>query len=162
MARLSPQRRAEIWQRHIDRYFEQHGDLDGAAVDALNAARSALTPSLLSNPTPADRAAMHQAAAQVQAALGKDETNFLLYQLGPRDNTFASAEPLSMKVASFVRNTLIADHRNWDCECHGSWGCGGWLVCTTQESMSVGRGVADVRLGMGRHLRRDVRGVLTV
>ena len=133
MKRLTPDRRSAIWQAHLERYIQEHSSLDDATVDALRVAQKALTPQLLSDPGPADRAAIHDAAADVVKRLGKEQADFLLYRIGPPDNTVATAEPLSMKLASVVRNTFVAFARNWDCECAMSWGCGGWSMCTTEE-----------------------------
>ena len=132
MSRLSPERRAAVWQRHVEQYIQEHS-LDEATVGALRGAQKALTPQLLSDPGPADRAAIHDTAAEVVRLLGKEEADFLLYRIGPRDNTVATAEPLSMKLASAVRNTFIAYARNWDCECSMGWGCSGWSICTNEE-----------------------------
>jgi hypothetical protein len=135
MARLPPAARSVVWQRHIQQYLNRHPELDDTAVVALKAAQSALTPRALSEPTTEDRASLNAAADQVQALLGKDEALYLLHQLGPRDGTFASAEPITMKLASFVRNQFVVSARDGDCGCASGWGCGGYsLYCSNEET----------------------------
>lgn len=133
MVRLSPIRRSAVWQRHIQQYIKQHPELDGSAVGALQAAQSALTPQLLSDPTPADRDALNAAAEQVQTLLGRETAVNLLMELGPRDGTFASAEPLAMKLATWVRDQVLVTARDGDCECSTGSGCGGsYLRCSNE------------------------------
>jgi len=133
MARLSPDARASAWQRHIRRYVNEHPELDGGTLDLLRAAQSALTSRALSAPTAEDRASIHAVASQVEKALGRDTAEFLLYRIGPRDGTFASLEPISMKVVSMVRNQFVLAARNWDCECSTGFGCSGAAYCTSEE-----------------------------
>ena len=55
MGALSPKKRAAVWRDHIDQYMASRR-LDVAAVDALKAARAALTPTVLGEKATAARA----------------------------------------------------------------------------------------------------------
>jgi hypothetical protein len=159
MRSLSPNGRAAVWRRHIDRYIWQHPELGSDALTALKAAQGALTPRALSRPTTGDRVAMEAVATQIEQLLGREEALYLLYQLGPRDtSTLASAEPLVMKLAAMVRRQVGLIARYGDCECAGSFGCGGYMeICTGEyycqwdvEWPMCGWGWLDICDGMCR------------
>jgi hypothetical protein len=131
---VSPEKRAAVWQHHIERYIRLHPELDKGAVDVLQAAKSAATALALSKPSASDRAAMRAVAEQVEALLGRDDALYLFHDLGPRGYTLAGAEPLLMKLATMVRSQFVVLARNWDCECSMSFGCGGYSdICSSQE-----------------------------
>ena len=47
---------------------------------------------------------------QLVGVIGRDQAEFVLYRLGPRDGTFASLEPLSERAANWVRRAMVASH----------------------------------------------------
>ena len=124
MGALPPARRANVWRRHLESYMQQHSELSSDAINALRAVESALTPTALSEQaSTAERMTINAAADQVQSLLGADTAKYLMYYLGPKDGTFASVEPVTMKLASFVRHSfaLLADEP--DCDCSLWFGC---------------------------------------
>lgn len=139
MTKLSPAGRASVWRAHIDRYVAAHSDLSGTAVDALNAAKSALTDDVLGpRASAAAKASLQATAEQLESLLGRDEALAIASELGPKDGTFASAEPISMKLASFVRNHLSVSARELICDCSMQFGCGGYTeYCTDQTNCVV-------------------------
>jgi hypothetical protein len=145
MARLTPRMRAAIWLEHIDRYIAAHPDLPSDALPVLGALRTVITPEMFGTPTADVRAQVSSLAEQLTIVLGKDETEYLLYRLGPRDGTFASAEPISHKLTNVVRGWIVvlANAGGCDCstsqpfcgansDCAGSSGCDvddSWPMC---------------------------------
>ena len=123
MRALAPDRRAAVWQAHIGRYIKGHPELDATAIAVLRAAQSAATPEALSQPTAKTRASIHAVAEQVVALLGKRTAEYLMFRLGPADGTFASAEPLSMKLAERVRGVFRLMAASPDCDCNLYFGC---------------------------------------
>jgi hypothetical protein len=100
--------------------------LDANTASELQAAISLLTPDLLSRPaTDAERTQIHAIAAEVTASLGTATALDLLYYLGPADGTFASAEPITQKLADLVRRSFTLLANGSDCDCNTGWGCGG-------------------------------------
>jgi hypothetical protein len=133
MTALPPGLRSRVWQDHIEIYLTANPNLDIATASALQSAIALLTPDLLSrSPTDDERTQIHAIAAQVTASLGTDTALDLLYRLGPADGTFPSAEPMTEKLADFLRRTftLYAGSRN--CNCNIGWGCSGGNYCSGQ------------------------------
>ena len=125
MRALSPEARAAVWRTHIEGYIAAHKELDGAAVDALRGAQRALTGRALSDDAAAaDRDALQASARQIETLLGLDEARYIAHDLGPRTSTFASADPLMLKLASFVRGQVALLARNTACDCADDAGCG--------------------------------------
>lgn len=118
--------RAAVWQNHIAAYLAANPSLDPNAASALQSAVALITPDLLSRaPTDAERAEIHAIAGEVSASLGKDVALNLLYNLGPADGTFASAVPVTDRIANFLRRTFVANaDSGGSCECNTGWGCG--------------------------------------
>jgi hypothetical protein len=133
MAALPPATQSAVWQSYIESYLAANPGIEPAAASALQSALAFLTPEALSqSPTDAERAQIHAIAAQVTASLGKDTALDLLYRLGPADGAFSSAEPVTQKLADFVRRsfTLYAGGGS-DCECNTGWGCDGATKCSS-------------------------------
>jgi len=121
---LTPEQRSGVWRKHIAAYIQQHPELDSTAVTALQAAIAAATPDALSRAGSASETAATRAIAeQVQTLLGKDTAKYLFYYLGPTDGTFASHEPITMKLASYVRNNFVVQARSEWCDCAMNFGC---------------------------------------
>jgi hypothetical protein len=134
MRALGPIARAAVWQRHIRAYEKLHPEFDANTVNALEAAASAITPRAMATPTDDDRAAIDAAATQLVSLIGRDQAEYLLVQLGPRDGTFASAEPISMKIANYVREKFVALARTSNCDCAMDFGCiNYWYTCDNQQ-----------------------------
>jgi hypothetical protein len=133
MRAVKPERRAAIWQRHLEQYVKGHPELDAAAVDLLRSAQAGLTARALSQPTDEDRAAIKAVAGQIEAVLGRDEAIYLLHDLGPRQQVLAGAEPLSLKLATLVRHQFALLARSEDCDCADDFGCGGYSEECTSE-----------------------------
>ena len=125
MKALEPDARVKVWRRHIHDYIESRPGLDPAAVYALRQVGSLVTAELLSNPSSADRADVAKAGSELVSLLGREDAEFVLYRLGPRDGTFVSREPLGEKLANWVRNLVVAFARAEDCDCSTGWGCDG-------------------------------------
>jgi hypothetical protein len=136
MAALTPTRRSEVWRGHVAGYISAHPELSTDVVIALEAARSALTAKALSDPSIAERESLHATAEQLETLLGREEATYVAHYLGPRDGTFASAEPIGMKLASFVRNHFSVLAADYDCECAVSFGCDDLYTteCTDEEA----------------------------
>jgi hypothetical protein len=139
---LAPDQRSLVWRAHIARYVKAHPELDSAAVNALKAAISVATPDAFSGDvSAATRLSTSAVAEQVASLLGRDTAKYLFYYVGPPDGTFASAEPMMMKMASFVRNNFVVLARTPDCDCATSFGCDGYdqlcrdtTYCVADES----------------------------
>jgi hypothetical protein len=137
MTALPPGLRSSVWQNHIETYLAANPNIDPSAVSALQAAIAFLTPETLARPvTDAERSQIHTIAAQVAASLGMDTALDLLYRLGPADGTFPSAEPVTEKLADFLRRsfTLYADGTS--CECNTGWGCDDSTYCSSATGCS--------------------------
>jgi hypothetical protein len=131
MTALPPGHRSKVWQEHLEAYLASNPNLDAPTASALQSAIAMLTPDLLSrSPTDDERAKIHEIAAQVTAALGTDTALSLLYRLGPADGTFASAEPITEKLADFLRRSFTLDARSGDCNCNTGWGCDAGNYCS--------------------------------
>lgn len=133
MRALPNEQRSAVWRGHLDGYLRSNPQLDDAAVGLIRAASEILKPDLFAGPTGEQRASLHAVAEQIQASLGEDTAKYLLYNLGPRDGTFASVEPLSMYLANKVRSVFIASAQLRDCNCNMYWGCMDWGTTCTQQ-----------------------------
>lgn len=130
LRRLSPEGRAKVWRNHIYTYVSQHADLDESVKALLYSAGSLATADVFNHPTEAVRTQVGVIAEQVKILLGKDDADYLFYRLGPRDGTFASAAPLSHRLANFVRTRFVVEARHEHCDCTPSFGCGEATYCS--------------------------------
>jgi hypothetical protein len=139
MRALPPAMRSATWRAHIAAYVQSHPGLDESTRIALEAAAAAASPEALSQPTTASRLQMRLVAEQLVALIGREDVENLLYRLGPKDGTFDSREPLSHKVAGFIRGLAVALARETvDCECNNEWGCDDLgSRCSTAASCTV-------------------------
>jgi len=126
MAAVAPGKRSSVWRNHIQMYIDGHPQLDAAALAALEAAMDAASPDAFATPTDDSRARTETVGQQLMMLIGKDDTDYLLYRLGPRDGTFASLEPISQRLANWVRRSLVALARADDCDCSVDFGCDGY------------------------------------
>jgi hypothetical protein len=126
MRQLSPAQRSDVWRQHMRTYIEQHPNLDPAAVDAINAAAELASPSYLDEPTAEAREALHAAADRIVSLLGREEAEYLMFYLGPKDGTFASFEPLAMKITNTVREMFTLHAFVDRCDCAMYFGCADW------------------------------------
>jgi len=132
MRALSPTVRAFVWRRHIAKYIALHPNLDDATVALLSEAASFATTEEFTTPSAEGRAGIARIAEQTRLLLGTNDTLDLFYRLGPKDGMFASAAPLSDKLASYLRTHLIAQASETEgCDCSTSFGCdsGGGTYC---------------------------------
>ncbi len=127
MAELTPARRAEVWQRHISMYLNSHPGLDPNAVTALQAALALATPDAFAPHASEGLQAQVQAVGdQVRVLLGADEASYVLYRLGPKDGEFTSLEPVTQKIANWIRSTFVVEAGAvHDCTCNIDFGCDG-------------------------------------
>jgi hypothetical protein len=124
---LRPERRAEVWRDHIRTYIAERPGLSADVIPVLEAAIAILTPEALSTPTDTDRAQARLVARQVEDLLGREEAEYLLYRVGPRDEAqLASAEPLQMRLTNYVRSLMVVEAQEADCSCNLEWGCDGY------------------------------------
>lgn len=127
MRALKPERRSQVWRDHIKTYVAERPWLPADVIPVIESAFELATPQALSNPSDADRAQLRLVAKQVEDLLGREEAEFLLYRLGPRDEyQLASAEPLRMRLGNFVRGLMVAEARIAGCSCNLEWGCDGY------------------------------------
>lgn len=140
MRALTPAARSAVWQEHLQSYLDTHPALDPTAAIAIGAAQALLTPAAYEAPSSAMRAQLVVVAEQISELLGREEAEYLLYRLGPADGTFASLEPLSERLANYVRDLVVAMARQDDCECSTGFGCDGSythcsdeIACTPDE-----------------------------
>jgi hypothetical protein len=127
MRALKPERRSEVWRDHIRRYVAERPWLSADVIPVLEAAMAVATPQALSTPSESDRAQIRLIAEQVEDLLGREEAEYLLYRLGPRDEEqTASAEPLRMRLANYVRSLMVVEAQTSPCSCAISWGCDGY------------------------------------
>ena len=127
MRALKPERRSEVWRDHIRRYVAERPWLSADVIPVLEAAMAVATPQALSTPSESDRAQIRLIAEQVEDLLGREEAEYLLYRLGPRDELqTASAEPLRMRLANYVRSLMVVEAQTSPCSCALSWGCDGY------------------------------------
>jgi len=131
--------RAKAWARHIAKYRDNHPGLSPAAGELLDEAMSLLTPEFFTAPTSDERARAKRIGDSLVLLIGREEAEYVLYRLGPRDGTFASAEPLVERAVNWVRRAITAFANAGDCECASDWGCGSnpcktGTGCTPDES----------------------------
>jgi hypothetical protein len=138
MAALSPAMQSWVWQSYLENYLAANPNLDANTTSELQAAIALLTPDLLSrSATSVERAQIHAIAAEVTAALGTQTALDLLYRLGPPDGTFASAEPVTQKLADLVRRSFTLFANSSDCDCNTGWGCDGGGNCSGSTGCNV-------------------------
>jgi hypothetical protein len=129
MRAATPVLRSQVWRGHIGNYLQTHPDLDVATVALLQAAVALASPENLSAPTAEAQAQVRTVGDAIQAALGKEDAEYVLYRLGPRDGTFASLEPTSLILANWVRSKFVALAMSTrQCDCKVSWGCDGFFT----------------------------------
>ena len=125
---------------HIQAYIDAHPELDGEARDVLEAAKSVVTLRAVSEPSAADRASARAVGEQVEKVLGRETASYLLVWFGPKTTSFfASADPLRLKLAGFVRDTFTANAAaNPACDCVEYFGCSSWgYTCTGSVQCDV-------------------------
>lgn len=132
MRALPNEKRSEVWRTHLDAYLQTHPQLDDTAKGLVRTASDLLKPEIFAGPSDAERAVLHGVVEQLQATIGQEETEYLLYRLGPRDGTFASFEPIAMQLSNKVRNIFVASAQMWDCDCNMWAGCFSWSSSCTQ------------------------------
>ena len=139
MRALAPEIRAAVWQRHIAAYVNSNPALDPDAIALLEKVQVLVTPDLMGNASAADRDEISQIATELTDIIGREETEFVLYRLGPRDNAMAkNLEPTSQRLANWVRGVLVAIARVEDCDCATSWGCDGYgTICKAGTTCTV-------------------------
>lgn len=137
MRALTPTQRALVWRAHIGRYLLAHPELDEATRVTLGAAFIAASPEALSKPTTESRERIRAVAEQLVVLIGREEAEYLLYRLGPKDGTFASLQPLSHKISGFVRSVAVALALEGDCDCNTDWGCDIGSKCDGSLSCNV-------------------------
>ncbi len=140
MRHASPEQRVKFWSRHITDYIEARPELDRGERDALAVALSVLTPDALSSPGKEKLESMRLAAENVERVLGRDQAEYLLVSLGPRETRFfASLDPLLLRLASAVRSNFTLNARaDQNCDCLPAWGCSGYgETCKQGESCNV-------------------------
>jgi len=124
MQALSPWARAWVWRAYIAGFIATNPNLDSDTVAALQSAMAMITPTAMSTPaSDDDRAKIKAIADQITATLGQDVAMNLLGRLGPADGTFASAEPLTDKLANVVRDLFVLHADSSNCDCNQGWGC---------------------------------------
>jgi hypothetical protein len=122
MSALPPAARAAVWQSHIAGYLAMHPELDPSSVALLATTIALITPDVMAGNGVSNRQ-VSTIAVQIQATLGKDVADYLLYRLGPKDLQSASALPIRERLANFVRQHFTASARADDCDCSTDWGC---------------------------------------
>ena len=130
MSALSPDLRSWIWRNHILSYLQMHPELDANAVELIQQAAALATPDVMSGDR-SNRALIGAVATQIQATLGRDVAEYLLYRLGPKDLRVGSAAlPIRERLANFARQQFLAlASSSGDCDCSSSWGCDGTARC---------------------------------
>jgi hypothetical protein len=136
MRALPADGRASVWRKHIDQYLGARSELDPGAVEVLRAAQRVLTADALAdNGSAAARDALHAAALNIEAVLGREAAAYVAHDLGPTSSRFASADPLILKLASFAREQFTVLARLPDCDCADDGGCGYYeTYCSTSQS----------------------------
>jgi hypothetical protein len=137
MRALSPAQRSFVWRAHIAGYLQAHPALDDATRVTLGAAILAASPEALASPTTESREQIRAVAEQLVTLISRDEAEYLLYRLGPKDGTFTSLQPLSHKLAGYIRSVAVALARDADCDCNTDWGCDFGSKCDGSASCTV-------------------------
>jgi hypothetical protein len=124
---LAPAERAEVWRGHLQGYLDAHPELDQMAVIAIKAAIMLATPEAFgAEATDALKAQVGIVAQQLSELLGRDEALYLMYRLGPKDGSFASVEPVTEKLANYIRHlAVVMAGDGGDCDCSTGFGCDG-------------------------------------
>jgi len=124
MARLSVEKRAEVWVNHIARYRDARPELSSEQVDALNAAIAAAE-ATFANPGDETRAATKIVAERVQELFGPGVTEYLMHRLGNKTTLMlASAVPWHQKLSDAVRARFVVNADGaGDCWCNADFGC---------------------------------------
>ena len=124
LARLSQEKRGEVWVNHIARYRDARPELSTEQVDALNAAIAAAQ-ATFTTPGEATRAATKVVAERVQELFGAEVTEYLLHRLGNRTTLMlASAVPWHQKLSDAVRARFVVNADDaGDCWCNADFGC---------------------------------------
>jgi hypothetical protein len=123
MAALPPAVRAVVWQGHIAAYITMHPELDPSSAALLKTTIGLITPDVMSG-SGASNAQISAIAVQIQATLGKDVADYLLYRLGlPDTSTSSNILPIRERLANFVRKEFTLIARANDCDCSTDWGC---------------------------------------
>jgi hypothetical protein len=130
MRRLPPTLRANVWRRHIQNYIDNNPALDDSVKALLYNAEALATPDAFDQPTADTRTQLAIVAEQIKVLVGKDDAEGLFYRLGPRDQTFASAAPISQRIAAFIHARFVVEARSEDCECNSGFGCGEATYCS--------------------------------
>jgi diadenosine tetraphosphatase ApaH/serine/threonine PP2A family protein phosphatase len=119
MAALSPEERAQVWQRHFRDFLNAHPDLDGAQRGLISRAVALSTPDVFSG-SPAPGYVQDQLTAAYVAAmtlLGKATARELFIRLGP-DPGSSDELPLSVRVSDALRSYFVAHAGETpDCDC---------------------------------------------
>jgi hypothetical protein len=126
MRALPVAERASVWRGHVLNYLKTHPQLDEEAVNAVTTAADLITPEYFEQPTTETRAAVHAAADHLVALLGRDQAEYLLYDLGPKDGTFASFEPWQVRLTNTVRGMFALQAGSGICDCAMYYGCADW------------------------------------
>jgi hypothetical protein len=130
MRALDPADRSAVWRNHIQSYLDANPGLPADAIPVLEAVMAAATPEALSAPTADTRAQIDALAEQVQALLGRDQAEYLLYRLGPADTAVAAtALPVSQRLADWLRGKFVALAFPTQCNCSLDWGCTEGTYC---------------------------------
>lgn len=123
MRQLSPGQRANVWRGHILRYVDQNSGLDASTKALLNNAAALATAKNFANADAETRSEMTIIAEQISVVLGRDQAEYLLYSLGPKELKFATGLPVGQMFAEFVRGTFIVQAAREDCDCSTAFGC---------------------------------------
>jgi len=125
-----------VWREHIRRYMRERPNLSADAVPVLEAALAMSTPETFSGGlSSAEREERRLVAEQVVAVVGQEDAEYLLHDLGPKDGTFASLEPLRQKLANALRAQVAVLAREELCDCATYYGCytGGYSHCENSQ-----------------------------
>jgi hypothetical protein len=131
MKALRPDQRAHVWREHLYRYVRAYPNLEPAAMAAINAAAALAVPETFQAPTAQLRVQIATVAADVEAQLGREVAEYLLYRLGPKDGQQTTVEPVTDKLAAFVRETFVALAMIDPCHCSTEFGCEDGMQCST-------------------------------
>lgn len=110
--RLSADQQAMVWQSHIRAYMSVHPALSARALASLNQVLALVTAELLSQPEPADLAALSALTLDLREEIGDEEAAIVLTMRGP------SAEPgVGARIVGFLRQQFVVSARSGDCQC---------------------------------------------
>jgi len=123
MRTLAPTVRARVWRGHILGYIANNKGLATSTQALLYNAAALATPDNFVSPSADTRSQMAIVAEQISAVLGRDQAEYLLYRLGPKDPTLSAALPIGKKLEEFVRGTFVVQAAREDCDCSTAFGC---------------------------------------